>query len=182
MVSDLDEFLEAREIVTSMEQSLGMGNAEHPSVQLGVLLEVPSAVLVLKSLARVADFFSLGTNDLIQYTLAIGRLNEDVSYLYNPLHPAVLTLLKSVAEITGAAGKETVVCGEMASDPVYSQVLLGLGFDCLSVAPLVIPRLKDILRNTNVEELKISVAEMLKLETPGEIRKYVDRAFSKVDV
>ncbi len=182
MVSDLDEFLEAREIVTSMEQSLGIGDTKHPSIQLGVLLEVPSAVLVLKSLARVADFFSLGTNDLIQYTLAIGRLNEDVSYLYNPLHPAVLALLKSVAEITGAAGKETVVCGEMASDPVYSQVLLGLGFDCLSVAPLVIPRLKDILRNTSVAELKISVAEMLKLETPREIKKYADRAFGKEDV
>ncbi len=182
MVSGLEEFLEARKIVTSMEQSLGIGDSKHPSIQLGVLLEVPSAVLVLKSLARVVDFFSLGTNDLIQYTLAIGRLNEDVSYLYNPLHPAVLALLKSVAEITGAAGKETVVCGEMASDPVYSQVLLGLGFDWLSVAPLVIPKLKDVLRNTNLEELKINVAEMLKLETPGEIRKYADRAFSREDV
>lgn len=178
MVSGLDEFLEARGIVAALEKELGLGINGKPSVPLGILLEVPSAVLVLESLARVADFFSLGTNDLIQYTLATGRLNEDVSYLYNPLHPAVLGLLKSVSEISGRFGKETVVCGEMASDPLYSKVLLGLGFDCLSVAPLAIPKLKESLRNTSFEELKASMDEMLKLENPREIREFANRALA----
>jgi len=177
MVSDLEEFLEARKIVSGIGKSLGLGTGKEPPIQLGVLLEVPSAVMILESLAREADFFSLGTNDLIQYTLATGRLNEEVSYLYNPLHPAVLILLKTVAEVTGRAGKLTVVCGEMASDLTYSKVLVGLGFDCLSVAPLAIPKLKDSLRNTSAEELEKNVAEMLKLEKPREIRRFAARAF-----
>ncbi len=177
MVSGLEEFLEAREIVDDMEKELGLGTDGKKAVPLGILLEVPSAVLVLESLAREADFFSLGTNDLIQYTLATGRLNEDVSYLYNPLHPAVLALLKSVSEISGKFKKETIVCGEMASDPMYSKVLLGLGFDCLSVAPLTIPKLKESLRTTSVEELKARMAEMIKLEKPQEIREFANRAF-----
>ncbi len=182
MVSDLEEFLEARDIVNRIERSLGLGGKKYPSVQLGVLIEVPSAVLTLESLAREADFFSLGTNDLIQYTLAISRLNEEVSYLYNPLHPAVLALLKSVAEVAGKFGKETVVCGEMASDLMYSKVLLGLGFDCLSVAPLVIPKLKNSLRNTSVEDLKLNVAEMLRLEKSSAIREYANRIFGGRDI
>ena len=182
MISDLEEFLEARDIVTGIERSLGLGDGKYPSVQVGILLEVPSAILVLESLAGEADFFSLGTNDLIQYTLAISRLNEEVSYLYKPLHPAVLALLKSVAEVTGKFGKETVVCGEMASDLMFSKVLLGLGFTSLSVAPLAIPKLKDALRNTNVEELKLSVAEMLKLKKTSAIQEYAERVFGQRDI
>lgn len=182
MVSDLDEFLEARDIVNRLERSLGLGGEKNPSVQLGVLIEVPSAVLTMESLAGEADFFSLGTNDLIQYTLAISRLNEEVSYLYNPLHPAVLTLLKSVADIARKFGKETVVCGEMASDLMYSKVLLGLGFDCLSVAPLAIPKLKDSLRNTSVEDLKVNVTEMLKLKKSSAVREYAKRIFGRRDI
>jgi phosphotransferase system enzyme I (PtsI) len=180
MVSGLDEFLEARDIVADLEKELGLGQKGDLSVPLGILIEVPSAVLVLESLAREADFFSLGTNDLIQYTLATGRLNEDVSYLYNPLHPAILALLKSVSGISGKFGKETIVCGEMASDPLYSKVLLGLGFDCLSVAPLTIPALKESLRNTSVAELKACMDEMLKLEKPGEIREFANRSLGGV--
>ena len=179
MISGLDEFLEVRGIVNSIETSLGFGDGRKHAVQLGVLLEVPSAVMIIESLAREADFFSLGTNDLIQYTLATGRLNEEVSYLYNPLHPAVLFLLKSVSDITGKMGKETVVCGEMASDLMYAKVLVGLGFDCLSVAPLAIPKLKKSLRNTSAEELRAGVNEMLKIEKPREIREYADRVFAE---
>lgn len=181
MVSDLEEFLKVKRMISGIRRSLAASGIKTGPIELGILLEVPSAVLILESLAREADFFSLGTNDLIQYTLAIGRLNEDVSYLYNPLHPAVLNLLKSVAEITGKAGKETVVCGEMASDPLYSKVLVGLGFDCLSAAPLTIPRLKESLRETNVAELKLQVDEMLKIEKAQKIREFALRAFGGGD-
>jgi len=177
MVSALDEFMEAKKIVSGVARSLGMGGKKSPMVPLGVLLEVPAAVMIVESLAREADFFSLGTNDLIQYTLATGRLNEEVSYLYNPLHPAVLSLLKTVSRVAADSGKESIVCGEVASDLMYSKVLVGLGFDSLSVAPLAIPKLKESLRNTSAEELQASVAEMLKLTKPGEIEKFAEKKF-----
>ena len=177
MVSALDEFLEAKKIISGVARSLGIGGKKLPMVPLGVLLEVPAAVMIVESLADEADFFSLGTNDLIQYTLATGRLNEEVSYLYNPLHPAVLSLLKSVAGVAAERGKETIVCGEVASDLMYSQVLVGLGFDSLSVAPLAIPRLKETLRDTSARELEEGVSEMLKLSRPGEIKKFVEKRF-----
>jgi len=179
MVSALDEFWEAKKIITSVARSLGRGGKKFPHVPLGVLLEVPAAVMIVEALAREADFFSVGTNDLIQYTLATGRLNEEVSYLYNPLHPAVLALLKSVARAAVDTGKESIVCGEVASDLMYSQVLVGLGFDSLSVAPLAVPKLKESLRNTTAEELEVSVAEMLKLEKPGDIKKFAKKAFAR---
>ncbi len=177
MVSALDEFLEAKKIVSGVAGSLGMARKKSPPVPLGVLLEVPAAVMIVEALAREADFFSLGTNDLIQYTLATGRLNEEVSYLYNPLHPAVLALLKSVAKVAAESGKETFVCGEVASDLMYSKVLVGLGFDSLSVAPLAIPKLKESLRNTSAMKLQASVDKMFKLENPGEIGKFARKAF-----
>ena len=178
MISGLEEFLEAKKIITDVAASLAPGETGSSPVKLGVLLEVPSAVMVLQSLAREADFFSLGTNDLIQYTLAAGRLNDEVSYLYNPLHPAVLSLLRKVADTLRESGKEVVVCGEMASDETYSKILVGMGFQCLSVAPLAIPRLKESLRLTRFEDLQVKVKEMMRIENPPEIREYASRAFS----
>ncbi|RMF12920.1 MAG: phosphoenolpyruvate--protein phosphotransferase [Candidatus Dadabacteria bacterium] len=117
-------------------------------VPLGVMLETPASMLITDLLARDADFFSIGTNDLIQYVLAIDRTNELVDYLYAPLHPAIMRLLRQVTQICRDAGREVGVCGEMAGDPMFVPLLLGFGIETLSMAPTAIPRIHAIVRRT----------------------------------
>jgi len=119
------------------------------------------------------DFFSIGTNDLIQYTLAIDRVNERVSYLYEPLHPAVLKLIRHMVEAGRKAGIEVAMCGEMAGEPVYTMVLLGLGLDELSMNALVIPRVKKIVRSVTLKECKKLVDRIMSFNTASEIEFFV---------
>ena len=117
---------------------------------LGAMIEVPGAALAADALAAEADFFSIGTNDLIQYTLAIDRTDEQVAHLYNPLHPAVLRLIQFAVEAAARRGIPISVCGEMAGDPRYSALLLGLGLRELSMAPRNIPRVKQRIRGLDM--------------------------------
>ena len=139
------------------------------NIMVGIMIEVPSAVLTADLLAKEVDFFSVGTNDLIQYTLAIDRTNEHLSHLYQPLNPAILRSLKMIVEAAHSAGIEACICGEMAGDPLYLPILLGLGFDELSMSPLFIPRVKNILRRCSISEARALTERVLKADTEEDI-------------
>ena len=124
-------------------------------------------------LAREVDFFSVGTNDLIQYSLAIDRTNEHLSHLYEPLHPAVLRSLKMVADAAHAAGIDVCMCGEMAGEPQFLPILLGLGFDELSMNAVSIPRVKNILRRCSKTEAEALVARALTFATAAEVEVFL---------
>ena len=118
-----------------------------------------------EELAKEVDFFSIGTNDLIQYVLAIDRINERVTYLYEPLHPAVLRLIKQVVDVGHKAGIRVAMCGEMAGEPAYTMILLGLELDELSMNPLAIPRVKKIIRGSTLKESKALLNKVITLSS-----------------
>jgi phosphoenolpyruvate-protein phosphotransferase (PTS system enzyme I) len=174
MISDVDEVLQAKAILKEVEAELrSEGVRFDPKIPIGIMIEIPSAVATADLLAREADFFSIGTNDLIQYTLAIDRVNEHVAHMYQPLHPAILRLIHQTIEAGHRAGIPVAMCGEMASEPLYIPILLGLGLDELSMNPVTIPRVKQIIRLISCEESRRLVKEVLTLTTAGQVNRYV---------
>lgn len=162
LVSGIDELQAAKQaLATAQAQLHDQGLPYAQEVELGIMIEVPSAALTADELAKHVDFMSIGTNDLIQYTLAIDRGNEDVGYLYEPLHPAILRMIDQVCKAGRAHGVPVSVCGEMASAPQYAWVLAGLGVQELSVHPAVIPVLKNLLRSSSHEHMKALASEVL---------------------
>jgi phosphotransferase system enzyme I (PtsI) len=135
MISDVSQIRQVREELEKNRLSLAEEGIVTGSYKLGIMIEIPSAAVMSAELAREVDFFSVGTNDLVQYTLAVDRLNSMVSCLYEPWHPAVLRLLKMTAESASAAGIELGVCGEMAGDPLMLPIFIGFGFRKLSMSP-----------------------------------------------
>lgn len=175
MVSGIEEIREAKRILAELKEDLVReGIPAGLDLPVGVMIEVPSAVVIANDLAREADFFSIGTNDLIQYALAIDRINERVSYLYEPLHPAVLRLIGQVAEAGHRAGIPVAMCGEMAGDPLYTLILLGFGLDELSMNPLAIPRVKRIIRASTQKEARRLLKRILSFSSAAEIRSHVE--------
>lgn len=173
MISSLEEIQKVKSILAEVKLQLARENIPTGSIELGIMIEVPSAVIIADSLAREVDFFSIGTNDLIQYTLAIDRVNERVSYLYDPLHPAVLRLIRMIVESAHDAGIRVAICGEMAGEPAFTLMLLGLGLDELSMNPLAIPRVKKIIRNSTLEEAKALLKESMKYDTASKTEDFV---------
>ena len=140
MISSMEELRRARELLVESHQELEKEGVKHnPTFQVGIMIEVPSAVWLASRLAREVDFFSIGTNDLIQYLLAADRNNAKVAELYEPLHPAVLSAIAEVVNVGRAAGKEVCLCGEMASDPLATLLLIGLGLDSVEPQPALYP-------------------------------------------
>jgi phosphotransferase system enzyme I (PtsI) len=174
MISGVGEFRDTKRIFNEVKNDLlaeGIPIAE--DIELGIMIEIPSAVMVADELAREADFFSIGTNDLIQYALAIDRINEQVSYLYEPLHPAVLKLIRRVVDAGHRAGVKVAMCGEMAGEPAYTMILLGLELDELSMNPLAIPRVKKIIRGSTLRESKELLEKVTTFPTAAEIDRFV---------
>jgi phosphotransferase system enzyme I (PtsI) len=175
MISGLGELREAISLLDEARAEVRReGHAFDPHLPLGVMVEVPSAVVVADSLASHVDFFSIGTNDLIQYALAIDRVNEHVTYLYEPLHPAVLRLIRMTVEAGHRNGIRVAVCGEMAGDELYTLVLLGLGVDELSMQALSVPKIKRVLNHASLEESREVVERALELGTAEEVHTLVE--------
>jgi len=149
------------------------GIAFDEQVKLGIMIEMPSAALTADLLARECDFFSIGTNDLIQYTMAVDRVNEYVSYLYEPLHPALMRLIAMVVEAAKAAAIPVTVCGEMAGEPMIASILVGLGIRELSMSAVSIPEVKDAVRQMALEDTQRLVARVKTVSTSAEVRAIV---------
>jgi len=174
MISGVQEIKTVKKIISEVQDNLRTeGIPFNEKTKLGIMIEVPSAVVIAEYLAREVDFFSIGTNDLIQYTLAIDRVNERVDYLYKPCHPAVLRLIQHVVDSGHQAGIKVAICGEMAGDPLYTLVLEGLGLDSLSMTPLAIPRVKKIMRESTLKESKELLAKVMTFMEPQEIEQYL---------
>ncbi|MEM6992711.1 MAG: putative PEP-binding protein, partial [Myxococcota bacterium] len=142
-------------------------------VPVGIMIEMPSAAVMADVLAKHVDFMSIGTNDLIQYTLAIDRHNEHVSYLYRPLHPAILRLIKSVSKAGRDLGVPVSLCGEMAADPRFTWVLVGLGVRELSMHPSAVPVIKNIIRSSDIEEMTELAERVLASEDVADAERAV---------
>ena len=144
------------------------------SIEVGVMIETPAAAVIARHLAKEADFFSIGTNDLTQYTLAVDRGNELISGLYNPLSPSVLTLIKQVIDASHAEGKWTGMCGELAGDDRASLLLLGMGLDEFSMSAMSIPRVKQLIRSANYADVKAMAEQALASATIAEVEAVLD--------
>ncbi|MBA4377916.1 MAG: phosphoenolpyruvate--protein phosphotransferase [Gemmatimonas sp.] len=169
MITGVEELREAREACRECVAELAAEGLPHdPDLQVGIMIETPAAALVADLLAAECDFFSFGTNDLVQYTLAMDRLNSRVAYLYQPVHPAVLRLLRDATAAAHAAGIRVGICGEMASETRYAEILLGLGLDEVSVHAAQLPKIKQVVRWTTVAEAEGLLADLMSRRTAAE--------------
>jgi phosphoenolpyruvate-protein phosphotransferase (PTS system enzyme I) len=172
MISGVGELREVMSVVEEVRGELRRRRIPYDKeMPIGIMVEIPAAAIVADLLAREVEFFSIGTNDLIQYSLAIDRVNEHVSYLYEPLHPAILRLIRRIVEAGHDAGIPVSMCGEMAGEPFYSYALLGLGLDELSMNAAAIPRVKRILRKSVAYEAKEFAGSLLLHSTAAEIER-----------
>jgi phosphotransferase system enzyme I (PtsI) len=171
MISNLQEFRQARTLIDSARDELrAEGIACADQVPIGAMIEVPAAAIAAPILARHARFFSIGTNDLIQYTLAIDRVDDEVNYLYDPLHPAVLHLIRHTIESGRKAGIPVAMCGEMAGDPRFTRLLLGLGLTDFSMHPASVLEVKQIVVESDIGRLREAVTDLLECEEPQQMR------------
>jgi len=179
MVADIEEILRARILVNQAHHDLSKENQPHAwPVELGIMIEIPSAALLSPVLAQEVDFFSIGTNDLTQYTLAAERGNPALSHLADGLHPAVLKLIAQVVEASHQAGKWTGICGELGGDPEATAILIGLGIDELSLNPAGIPQIKSIVRGLTMDTARMLASQALQCRTSAEVRQLVQDRFS----
>jgi phosphotransferase system enzyme I (PtsI) len=170
MVSGLEELREAKAILDEVRHALQRERVPYePDVPVGIMIEVPAAALIAERLAAEVDFFSIGTNDLIQYALAIDRGNEAVAYLYEPLHPAILGLIRTVVEAARRRGLRVALCGEMAASPVAAAVLVGLGITEMSMSPAAIPAVKQLVRALRLQDARALADDLLRLDTAADI-------------
>jgi phosphotransferase system enzyme I (PtsI) len=181
LISSLHELRQAKMIIRDVMEDLDEDGIKYnPNIPVGIMIETPSAALTASILAGESDFFSIGTNDLIQYTLAVDRGNERVSTLYSGADPAVVSLLRSVIHDANKAKISASICGEMASDPEFIMLLLGLGYRTFSLAPPMIPEIKKLIRSVTVESCNILARKVLMMNSEREIINYLRSATIKV--
>ncbi len=176
MITGVAEIRACKRILSEVKAQLDQeGISYDPDLPVGIMIETPSAVMIASFLAQEVDFFSIGTNDLIQYFLAVDRGNEYVAYLYDPLHPAILRAIKTVCNAADDAGIDVCICGEMAGEPLYTLVLVGLGLNELSMNPACIPRVKRVLRQISKSDGEKLVGQLLLLPTSKDVSAAIDR-------
>jgi phosphoenolpyruvate--protein phosphotransferase (EC 2.7.3.9) len=178
MIATLDEFRKAKAIFLEEKENLRKEGVEvSDSIELGIMVEIPSAAVLADQFAKEVDFFSIGTNDLIQYTMAADRMNEHVSYLYQPYNPSILRLVKKVIDASHREGKWTGMCGEMAGDETAIPLLLGLGLDEFSMSATSILKARSLIRNLSKQEMEELAEQALQMSTVDEV---IDLVHSKV--
>jgi phosphotransferase system enzyme I (PtsI) len=174
MISTVLELRQCKMILAEVKEDLEEeGIPFNRKLPVGTMIEVPSAAILADHLAREVSFFSIGTNDLVQYTLAADRTNETVASLYSPGDPAVLRLIDGVVQAARRHNVEVSVCGEMSGEPIYTMLLLGLGLRQLSVTPHNIPEIKKIIRSITIEEANEIAQEVRRLETARDVNNYL---------
>jgi phosphotransferase system enzyme I (PtsI) len=166
LIVTLDEVLASKRLIEEASAELtARGVAHRTDVPLGVMIETPAAAVAADTLIQHVDFFSIGTNDLVQYTLAVDRGNANLAPRYTPLHPAVLRLIRRTVEVAAEGGIDVAVCGEMASQPLMAFALLGLGVRQMSVAPRSVPLVKRIVRSVTAAHAEVAAAAALRAQT-----------------
>ena len=181
MISGIEELRQANAILAECKEELRkLRQPFDEDIEVGVMIEVPSAAMTADHLAKEADFFSIGTNDLIQYALAVDRTNEKVAYLYEPAHPAVLRMIKGIIDAAHANNIWVGMCGEMASDEIFTPVLLGLGLDEFSMPSLAVPQIKYILRSMTMAEAQKIALEALSLTTAKSVESYMQSKLKEI--
>ncbi|MBU4346266.1 MAG: phosphoenolpyruvate--protein phosphotransferase [Candidatus Omnitrophica bacterium] len=181
MISGVEELRQANKILDDCKEELRKeGLPFNDNIEVGAMIEVPSAAMTCDLLAEEADFFSIGTNDLIQYSLAVDRANEKVAYLYEPLHPAVLRMIKNIIEAAHHAGIWVGMCGEMAGEPAFILIILGLGLDEFSMPPQVIPEVKYIIRSVTLKKAQEIAQKALQLSTGKEVEAFSQLELRKI--
>ncbi|AOF52366.1 phosphoenolpyruvate--protein phosphotransferase [Rodentibacter caecimuris] len=180
MIISVEEIRELKSVIETLKVELrAEAKAFDENIQIGVMVETPSAAVNAKFLAKEVDFFSIGTNDLTQYTLAVDRGNELISHLYNPMQPSVLGLIKQVIDASHAEGKWTGMCGELAGDERATLLLLGMGLDEFSMSAISVPRIKKLIRSVNFQEVKELASKALEKPTASEIEQLIEEFLSE---
>jgi phosphotransferase system enzyme I (PtsI) len=179
MISGVEELRQVKAVLGQVKEDLTREEIPfNPDLKVGSMIEVPSAVVLSDALARECDFFSIGTNDLIQYSLAVDRVNEKIAHLYDPAHPAVLRMIEWTARAARLAGIPCGICGEMAGDPLFTEILLGLGISSLSMSCIAIPIIRAEIAQTNVQQAKILAKKLLRLTTAAEVRAMLRKRYA----
>ena len=181
MISNLEELQQANQIFEEAKEELRKENVPFDEeMEVGAMIEIPSAALISNILAKEVDFFSIGTNDLIQYSLAVDRVNEKIAYLYDPAHPAILRLIKEVIESGHDNDVWVGTCGEMSGDPALAILLVGLGIDEISTSPLVLPKVKKAIRAVTFKQAQEIASGVMKFGSGVQIKKFIEERLKQI--
>jgi len=183
MISSMEELNEALIVLEEAKEDLKKeGKDFNPDIPVGIMIEIPSAVIIADYLANKVNFFSIGTNDLIQYSVAVDRTNDRIANLFQPFHPGVLKLLRMTVDAAHSKGIPVAVCGEMSNDPAAALIFIGMGIDELSMAPPYIPLIKRMIRSVHLSEAKKLVERVLQLESATEVKHLISKEMKKMDI
>ncbi|WP_199620256.1 phosphoenolpyruvate--protein phosphotransferase [Paenibacillus alkalitolerans] len=183
MISGMEEWTQAKAIYEEVrEQLANEGTPVADTIELGIMVEIPSAALLAPNFAKQVDFFSIGTNDLVQYTVAVDRMNEKVSYLYDYFHPSVIRLIKHVIDASDNHNKWTGMCGSMAGDPLAAPLLIGLGLHEWSMSPTAIPKIKQVITRLDRQECMKLADRILEMDTPAQVREALEAFLENIGV